>query len=399
MTSRERILAALHHTEPDRVPVDLGANESTGIMAIAYNRLAERLGISGRTEIYDPLCMTCKVEPAVLDAVGSDAASLYIEPKEWREWTLPDGSKALVPARFHTKTLDNGDMVQEDEDGAVVSRCPRGGLYFDPVGHPMEDVETFAEVDAAQPLYDTFDWASHFDEGLDAMRARARALREDTDYAIVGNLCLHVFAAGQALRGFENFMMDLVMNKPLVHRLLGKLVDAYLPRVDKYIDAVGQYVDIVAVNDDLGAQNGPQLSPELYREMIKPYQKRLWQYIKERSGKPLFLHACGSVYKLIPDLIDCGVDVLNPIQVSAADMDTRTLKREFGKDLTFWGGGCDTQAVLARGTPDDVRQEVRRRVDDLAPGGGFVFAQVHNIQADVSVENILAMYEELGTLC
>ncbi len=168
-------------------------------MAVAYNRLKAHLGISGRAELYDPLCMTCKVEPSVLDVVGSDAAGLYIESSEWKPWTLSDGSTAEIPAKFNTKTLDNGDMVQVDENETVISRCPKGGLYFDPVYHPLEHAETFAEIDAGQPYYDTFDWASHFDEGFDAMRLRARTLYEETDYAIVGNMCLHVFAAGQAL--------------------------------------------------------------------------------------------------------------------------------------------------------------------------------------------------------
>jgi len=398
MTSRERIVAALAHREPDRVPVDLGANESSGIVAVAYNRLKKHLGISGRTAVYAPLCMTCIVEPSVLDVVGADAMALYIEPAQWKGWTLPDGSAAEIPEGFITKNLDGGDTVQIADDGTVVSRCPAGGLYFDPVSHPLENAKTREDIDVGRPFFETFDWASYFDEGLDAMAARARTLRNETDYAVFGNMYLHMFAAGQALRGFENFMMDLIVDKPLAHHLLGRLVDAYLPRVDRYLDAVGPYVDIVGVNDDLGAQRGPQISPELYREMVKPYQKRLWQYIKSKSGKPLFLHSCGSVYEFIPDFIDCGVDILNPIQTSARDMDTRRLKREFGNDLVFWGGGCDTQTVLARGTPRQVREEVRRRVDDLAPGGGFVFCQVHNIQADVPVENMLAMYEELGTL-
>ena len=399
MTHRERIIAALQHKESDRIPVDLGANESTGIMAVAYNRLKTHLGIEeGRTQIYDPLCMTCKVELSVLDAIGADAVGLYIEPARWKPWKLPDGSNAEIPAGFNTRTLHNGHVVQMDEDRNVLSRSAAGGLYFDPVWHPLENARTLDDIDAGQPFFETFDWASYYDEGFDAMATRAKKLHNETEHVGFGNMYLHVFAAGQALRGFENFMMDLMIDKPLVEHLLGRLVDAYLPRVDKYLDMVGPYVDIIGVNDDLGCQKGPQISPQLYRAMIKPHQKKLWQYIKNKSKKPLCLHSCGSIYQIIPDLIDCGIDALNPIQVSADEMDTRRLKKEFGKDLAFWGGGCDTQTVLARGTPQQVRQEVRKRVDDLAPGGGFVFCQVHNIQADVPVENILAMYEELGTL-
>ena len=297
------------------------------------------------------------------------------------------------------KKLDSGETVQVSEDGTVVSRCPDGGLYFDTAWHPLEDAETLDDIDAGELFFKSFDWPSYLDEDFGDLRQKAEKLYNETQYAIVGNLWVHLFAAAQTLRGFENFMMDLVVDKPMAHRLLAREVEAYLPCIDKYVAAVGPYVQIIQVNDDLGAQNGPQIAPELYREMAKPYHKKLWQYIKEKSQKPLLLHSCGSVYDFIPDFIEMGVDALNPVQVSAANMDTKKLKKEFGKDITFWGGGCDTQTVLARGTPDEVRGEVRKRIDDLAPGGGFVFTQVHNIQADVPVENIIAIYEELGTLC
>ena len=215
---------------------------------------------------------------------------------------------------------------------------------------------------------------------------------------MVGNLWVHLLASGQDLRGFEQFMIDLVQNKKLARRILQNQVEAYLPRIDEYINLAGEYLDIIQVNDDLGTQNGPQISRDLYREMLKPYHKKIWSYIKEKSKKPVLLHSCGSIYELIPDLIEAGIDALNPVQVSARDMDTRKLKREFGRYITFWGGGCDTQKILPRGTPEDVRREVRRRVDDLGKDGGFVFCQVHNIQPDVPVENILAMYDELRAI-
>jgi uroporphyrinogen decarboxylase len=311
---------------------------------------------------------------------------------------LPDGSAAQLPAGLRVKTLENGYMAHLSEDGKILSLCPKDGMYFDPVYHPLAGATGPADIDAARKHLVSFDWAGYFDEDFEDLRRKAREFHDQTEFGVVGNLCVHVFAAGQALRGLETFMMDLALNKTFVHHLLDSLVDAYLPRVDRYVEAVGQYVDIIELNDDLGSQNGPQISLEMYREMIKPYQKRLWQHLKQRSGKPLLLHSCGSVYDFIPDFIEIGVDALNPVQVSAAKMDTAQLKKEFGEDLVFWGGGCDTQTVLSRGTPAQVRQEVRRRIDDLAPGGGFVFCQVHNIQAEVPPQNVLAMYEEVGTL-
>jgi uroporphyrinogen decarboxylase len=366
MTPRERIIAALSHKETDKIPVDLGSTESSGITG-------------------------------VLSAVGADAVPLLIEPREWKSWQFEKGVTVEIPKKADLERLLGGDTVMKSKNGTVLSRLPKSGFYFDSVYHPLENARTVEDIDAGEAFLKGFDWPCYWDEDFSDIAKKAKKLYEETQYAIVGNLCVHLLAAGQEIRGFANFMMDLVINKRLAHRLLQKQVEAYMPRIDRYIEAVGPYLQIILVNDDLGTQNGLQIKPKLYREMIKPYHRQLWGYIKEKSGKPLLLHSCGSIYEIIPDLIEIGVDALNPVQVSAKNMDTAKLKKEFGKDLTFWGGGCDSQKTLPYGTPKDVREEVKRRVNDLAPGGGFVFCQVHNIQPDVSLENILAMYEELGS--
>jgi len=304
----------------------------------------------------------------------------------------------MIPEKVILEKLDTGQTLQLAEDGTVLSMSPADGIYFDTVFYPLENARTPGDIDAGKAFFESFDWPGFLDEDYDDLKQKAKHIYQTTDYAVVANLYVHLFAAGQALRGYENFMVDLVADKPMAHRLLSRLLEAYLPRVDKYIEAVGPYVDIIQVNDDLGAQNSPLISPEIYREMIKPYHKKLWGYIKQKSKKPILLHSCGSIYDLIGDLIEIGVDALNPIQVSAANMDTKKLKAEFGRDIIFWGGGCDTQTILARKTPAEVKEEVAERVDDLAKGGGFVFCQVHNIQADVPVENIIAMYEKLREL-
>ena len=262
----------------------------------------------------------------------------------------------------------------------------------------MENAQSFEDIKINKKSLETFDWPYYYDETYTDLRKKAIYLYNNYNYAVVGNLCIHLYAACQFLRGFNNFMMDLISNKKLARFLLESQIEAYLPRIDKYINAVGDYIDIILVNDDLGMQNGLQVSKELYIEMIKPYQKKLWSYVKDKSKKPLLLHSCGAISSIIPDLIECGVDASNPIQVSAVGMDTKKLKKEFGSDIVFWGGGCDTQNVLPNGTVKEVRDEVKKRINDLAPGGGFIFCQVHNIQADVPVENILAMYEEIGTI-
>ena len=399
MTPRERIRCALDHREPDRIPVDLGGTESSAITGIAYKRLKQKLGIEGgRIRIFDLMQQIAEVEKSVVEMVGADTLPLLIGPKRWKPWTLPDGSSCEIPQKVNIKEIDNGDEVILSEDGTPVLKRPKGGYYFDSIFHPLEEARDENDIDKGMPFFRSMDLPWYNDEGFDGLKTKARRLYQETSRAVVGNLWVHLLAAGQDLRGYENFMVDLVINKPLAYRLLERQLEAYLPRIDRYIDAVDGYVDIIEVNDDLGSQNGPIMRPELYREMIKPYHKRLWEYIKKKSKKPLLLHSCGSVYGLIPDIIECGIDALNPVQITAADMDTVRLKREFGSELVFWGGGCDTQKVLPHGTVQEVREEVRRRIDDLAFGGGFVFCQVHNIQPDVPPENIVAMYEEIGTL-
>jgi len=396
MTPRERIESAFKHRESDKIPVDLGATESSGITWIAYDKLKNHLGIHSKTKVFDLTQLIVKIEPAVTEAVASDAIPLLFEPKEWKNWEFQEGSVIEIPAGANLKKLENGDTVIVDNDGIEMSRMPKSGYYFDPVFHPIENATAITEIDMAEKYFKSYDLADYCDEGFKSLKSRAEKLYNETNYAIVGNLSLHLLAAGLQLRGFQNFMIDMVANKKFAHRVFENLIEAYLPRIDKYAEAVGNYIQVILITDDLGTQNGPQINPDLYREMIKPYHSRLWHYIKNKIKKPLLLHSCGSIYELIPDLIDAGIDALNPIQVSAVNMETSKLKKEFGKDIVFWGGGCDTQRVLPYGTPAEVREEVRCRVNDLAPGGGFVFCQVHNIQPDVPPENILAMFEELA---
>ncbi len=378
--------------------MDLGASESSGIMGIAYNNLRSHLGRGQRTQIYDISQVIAKVEEPVLDRIGADAVPLLIEPRRWKSWTLQDGSPCEIPEGLNITSREEGGWEILRDDGTAAAVNPAGSYYFDPINPPLADASVPQDIEDGIEHLRSFDWPSCMDEDYEDLARKARCLHEETGRFVVANLWVHVFAAGQILRGFENFMMDLAADKALAHRLMGRLVDCYAERVIPYIDAVGPYVDIIQVNDDLGTQNGPQLSPALYREMVKPYHARLWGMIKKRSSKPLLLHSCGSLYDLLPDLIEIGVDAINPVQVMAANMDGDLLKREFGDALTFWGGGCDTQHVLGGGTPEDVREEVRRRCDQFAPGGGFVFCQVHNIQPDVPVENIMAMYEAFDEL-
>jgi len=365
MTPRERVLTSLNHEEPDRVPLDLGGLPTT-IEAVPYNELKRYLGIKGETRLF----LRDHVDPPeeVLERFGIDTRYVRMKaPKNFRVQIDPDNSYL-------------------DEWGTRWKK-PESSLYWDPVDYPLKDA-TIEDLE-------TYRWPDPHDPGrTEGLREEAKRLRQRTDYAIVADMpLLGIFeSACVCLRGIERLMMDLILDKPFAKALFDKVADIHIEFLRHYLDAVGEYIDVIMVSDDLGAENGPLISPELYREMLKPAQKKLWQFIKDNTKAYLFLHSCGSIPKFIPDLIEIGVDILNPIQVSAKDMDTKRLKEEFGDRLTFWGG-VDTQRVLPFGSPEEVEREVKRRIGDTAPGGGYVLTAVHNIQAGVPPENICMMYD------
>ena len=369
MTSRERVLTALRHAEADRIPIDLGAG-TTGIEVEAYDRLKTLLGFTGQTKTF--VRDHAEVDEAILQRFGIDT-------------------------RYVRVGAPRGYRLQMDADNSYVDiwgvrwRKPPSSLYWDMVGHPIAE-PTMAALTA-------YRWPDPHDPGrTDGLRERARALAEQKEYAVVlDNTGFGAFEQGWALRGFENFYMDLVAEPEFAEALMRRVADYQIALYEHVLAEVGPYVDVVMVAEDLGSQDGPLISPDTYRRMIKPVEKRIWQFIKGKTNARLFLHSCGSVRRFIPDLIELGVDILNPVQVAAAEMDPAELKREYGKDLTFWGGGCDTQRVLTFGTPDDVEREVRQRIHELGPGGGFVFNQIHNIQPGVPAENIVRMFETVLT--
>jgi uroporphyrinogen decarboxylase len=283
---------------------------------------------------------------------------------------------------------ERGDWLIVDDEGHITARMPVGGLYFNGVFRPLAEATTVAEIEA---FVDALPNIS--DEELAWLRSEAQRLYETTDKAIMGHFGGNILEAAQGLRGWGQFMIDMAGNPKLAQALTQKLADRWVANLSRYLGAVGDYIQIIQMGDDLGTQSGPQMSPRMYRQIIKPAHRQVYEYVKTHSDVYIFLHTCGSIYKLIPDLIDAGVDILNPVQISAADMDPARLKREFGQDVTFWGGGANTQHVLPNATPDEVRQHVRELIEIFAPGGGYVFCQVHNIQANVPPENVVAMFE------
>ena len=392
MNSRERVLAAINHKQPDLTPIDFGAMRSTGIMAIAYNKLKTYLHMTeGETFVYDVMQQLAEPEPWILDLFQADVEQLHryrpafgASLRAKRPGTLPDGSPAVFPADFLPVVKDGVECVIVD--GNVVAQRPPTALYFEGDFHPLENARAEKDLDAVK--YTSLD-----DEEFDWLKKRAAELRASTDRAVTGHFGGNFFEAGHGLFGYGEFMMRMAAEPHLVRALFDRLLDGYLADLKRYIEAVGDNIDIIICGDDLGTQGGLAVSPSMYRDLIKPCEKELFGYIKDHTDWKIFLHTCGSIYPVIRDLIEVGVDILNPVQTAAKDMDPARLKREFGADVTFWGGGVETQSTLAFGRPDDVRREVRERMRVFSPGGGFVFNQVHNIQANVPPENIVALYD------
>ena len=375
MEPRDRVLTALDHREADRVPRDLAGTRYSSIHAEAYARLRPALGLpEAEITIVDTTQGLAHVHDDVLDRFGADVA------------LVAGGS----PSGYRREVVSDGEYERFVDEWGVVRARPIGGLYYESSTAPLKGVISAADVAA-------FAWPDPQDPGRFAgMAERARHIREVEHRAVfVGSLCAGVTEMHFRLRGYEDGYMDLAADPLLARQIMEKVTELKLAYWEKVLDEIGDLIDIAAEADDLGAQHAPLFSPKTYREIVKPLHAEIVSYIKSRSKARFFLHSCGAIRDLIPDLIEIGVDCLNPVQVSATGMDTATLKAEFGEDITFWGGAVDPQGTLARGTPDEVRAETRRRIGDLKPGGGFVFASIHNMQAHVPVENILAMWEAL----
>jgi uroporphyrinogen decarboxylase len=393
MNNRDRVLSALRHQEPDRIPIDFGGTVDSTISALSYQPLRKALGLPPTiTRVQDIYQYTAVIEDDVREALGADTAPVLDLPAEWRGGTLLDGTEAQFPARFQPQRQPDGSQVVFDAAGTVVLKMPARGYYFDPVHSPLAGATSARDIDRCLDQIESYDRPDHLDSGYEELARVARTLREQTGYLLVGFFGGHIFQAAQSLRGWDTFLMDLLINRPFAEALLERLCEANLRRFDHFARTVGRYVDVVHFEDDLGMQDRPLLRPELYRQVVKPHHSRLFRFARANCSARLLLHTDGAVAPLIPDLIEMGLDALNPVQVSAEGMDPATLKREFGREIAFWGGGCDSQSVLPFGTPQEVADEVKRRIDALAPGGGFIFGPIHNIQAGVPLDNIVTMF-------
>jgi len=374
MTARQRVLKALNHEIPDRVPIDLGGFQ-TGIHQKAYRDVLAHLGIEDEVAILDPVQQLAKPCEDLLQRFGVDFRYVVAHG--------PDGCTGGIEQNTRDGRLWH-DL--KDEFGVVWSMPDDQQLYMDISHHPLADATI---LDLASYPFPKGDDPTRFT----GLRDEALRLREETPYALSTGIGGVVYEICWYMRGLERWFIDMIKNPAFCEALLDQTLGFWMGYYTEFMAQVGDLVDVVMIGDDIGGQSGPLFSPVFYRNVVKPKQKQLVQHIKSLTSAKIWYHTCGSVMPLIPDLIDNGIDILNPVQISATDMDPAVLKKRYGDKLVFWGGGIDTQHVLSFASPDEVRADVRRNVETFKPGGGYVFNSVHNIQAGVPAENIVAMFD------
>lgn len=378
MNSRERLLTALSHREPDRIPFDLGSTQVTGIHVVAYRRLREYLGLP-------------RVEPQMCDTI--------------QQLALPDDDvierfgidvRGLFPLNSHNWNIVSKDIgaywEYVDEWGITHHRPKPDGLYFSMVRSPLANATLTLDEIRAHAWPNTGD-----PQRITGLRAQALAYRAQGKAVMIKGVLAGVFEMAQRVRGMENLLMDMASNDALAGAIFDQMVELKLAFWEMALPKLADVIDVISEADDYGTQVSQLISPRMFRQQIKPRLKTLFARLKQLApNAKLFFHSCGNVRPLLPDFIELGVDILNPVHITATGMEPTALKRDFGKDLVFWGGGADTQDVLPHGAPQQVKDDVRRNIDALAPGGGYVFNTVHNIQADVPPQNIVAMWEAVN---
>jgi len=410
MNSKESILSAIHHQNPERVPVDLGATPSSGISLVAYQHLIKYLGKSHlKSYVYDVIQEVVQPEMELLDDFHVDVLDIgryfNTDPSYWHELEVISGYPALYPGWFTIQKQPNGSNLGiSPSSGEAIGIMPQGATFFDQLIFPYLDGFPADYSNLPEEMkravwggfgFTPWDWSDKPDF-WQFLREKTIELKNKTDKALLLGIGCNLFEWGSFLRRLDQFLMDLLMEPHKVHALLDALMESHLATLQKTCEAVGDVIDIIKFGDDLGMINGPFFSSEIYREYFKPRHKMLCDYVKAHSSMHTMLHCCGGIYELMPDLIDAGFEILNPIQINAKDMEPERLKKEFGKDVTFWGGGCDTGRILNRATPAEVKKHVLHNLEVFSQGGGFVFTTVHNIMPDVPPENIVAMFDAVN---
>ena len=400
MNSRERVLKAVNFEAPDRLPIDLGGMRASGISAVVYDELKRRMGIHTPTRLHDPMQILALIEPEVMERLHLDVVPLDATTALWHargvdagvERRLFCGTNVLFPPGTQIAEEPSGDWVLCRPDGQPYARMPENGYYFDFIKSTMAGR---IDPDAWQPS------GTIPDEQLEQLATYARHLYESTDKAILGwGMSISMMGLSWLLSdnitqgSLDAWLCMFMTEKETAGEMMGRYVDAVISCLKLYHQAVGDCAFAWGVaSDDAGTQRGGLVRPELFAEMVKPHYKRVCDWVHANTNWKTYLHSCGSIYEYIPHWIEAGIDILNPVQISAANMEPERLKREFGGKIVFWGGGCDTQHVLPHGTPEDVREHVRHNIEVFGTSGGFVFTQVHNIQQNVPVENVEAMLQ------
>ena len=413
MNSRQRVEAALNHQQPDHVPLDLGASAVTGMHVSGVYKLRQALKLDKPgtpVKVDEPYQMLGQVEPDLLDTLGVDVVGLGgptnmfgFENKDWKPWTTHDGTPVLVPGCFNTRPEPNGDIFMYPEGDQSVppsGRMPKGGFYFDSIPRqgPIDDEKLNVEDNLEE-------FGPISDSTLQFFAAGADRLRKESDRAILANFGGTAFGDialvpaawlkhPKGIRDIAEWYISTAIRFDYVYEVFRRQCDIALKNLAKIYAVVGDRVSAVFITGtDFGTQQGPFISPNAYRKLFQPFHRRVNDWVHQHTPWKTFIHSCGSMVVLLPDIIEAGFDILNPVQCSATGMDPQVLKDRFGAKMSFWGGGVDTQKTLPFGTPDEIRRQVRERIAIFNRGGGFIFNTVHNVQSGTPAENIVALYE------
>jgi hypothetical protein len=412
MTSRERVRRAISHQETDRPPLDLGSTLVTGIHVSAYERLKKALGCGGTvSRVYDPFQMLGLVEEPVKKALGVDTFGIELPTtifgyrnENWKRFTLFDGTEVEISGHFQYDVLPGGDIVQYpkgDRSAPPSGRMPKGGFYFDSIvrQEPIDE----ARLDPREWVEQSY--SLYTEEELRFLEETAKTWYESSEYSLVGNF----WGAGfgdialvpgpsvlhpKGIRDPEEWYVSSILRKEYVKEIFALQLELQMKNIEMYRQAVGDRIDVAVMSGtDFGSQNGPFISPEAYREIYKPLHKKMNDWVHANTRWKTFYHTCGSIVRFMDDFADAGIDILNPVQISAAGMSPEFLKRAYGSAFVFWGGAVDAQHTLSFGSPEQVKEEASRNAAVFSRGGGFVFTNVHNIQATVPTENLMALFE------
>lgn len=413
MNSRERVECALNHQQPDRIPLDLGGCGQTGMHVSTVYKLRQAIGLDEPgtpVKVIEPYQMLGEIKLDLLDAVGGDVVGLGgkatmfgYNNEDWKPWQFHDGTPLLVPGKFNTEPEPNGDLLMyADGDNSYEpsARMPAGGWYFDSIIRQPEIDDSTLNVEDNLEEFEPIS-----DGDLQHLACEAERLYTKTDKAIMlslggaafGDVALvpgPMLKTPKGIRDITEWYMSTVIRRDYVYSIFERQCEVVLANLPKIYEAVGERATAVWISGtDFGAQDRPFISPQTFADLYMPFYKQVNDWIAQHTNWKRFIHSCGSIQPLIPYILDAGFDILNPVQTSATNMDPATLKTNFGDRAVFWGGGVDTQHTLPFGTPGEVRKQVKARLEIFGKGGGFIFNPIHNVQALVPIENLLAMYK------